>query len=254
MERPVIGLSCGRREDQSQAFLHVAYLEAVAAAGGLPVVLPPLEPGGLDLAQVAAALLARVDGLLLTGGDDLDPRHYGQEPDPRLGWVDPDRDALELALAQEALRRRTPLLAICRGVQVLNVAAGGDLHQDLGEVARLQHSQRAPRWHRSHPVRVHPGSRLAQLLDTPGGEVAVNSFHHQAVRQVAPGFRAVAHASDGVVEAIERAGEDHFCVGVQWHPEHLVGRWPEQRGLFRGLVEAARVAAAPHRGERGIIP
>lgn len=243
VRQPVIGVSCGRREDQSQAFINVAYLEAVAAAGGIPVVLPPLEPGPSEPAQVAAAMLARVDGVLLSGGDDVDPQRFGQEPDPRLGWVDPDRDGLELALAQEALRLRRPLLAICRGIQVLNVAAGGDLHQDLGSVARLQHSQRAPRWHASHRVTVRPGSLLARLLHAGKGDVPVNSFHHQAVRQVAPGFRAVAEASDGVVEAIELDGEGHFCLGVQWHPEHMVGRWPVQRGLFQGLVAAAQAAA-----------
>lgn len=245
MRQPVIGVTCGRREDQFQAFINVAYLEAVAAAGGIPVVLPPLEPRGPEgPAEAAAAMLGRVDGVLLSGGDDVDPQQFGAEPDPGLGWVDPDRDLLELALAREALRLRKPMLAICRGMQVLNVAAGGDLHQDLGAVARLQHSQRAPRWHASHGVTVQPGSFLARLLGVGNEPLSVNSFHHQAVNRVAPRFRVVAEAKDGVVEAIELEEEGHFCLGVQWHPEHMVGRWPVQRRLFEGLVEAARAAPA----------
>lgn len=253
MERPVIGVSCGRTEDLARACLNMAYLTAVAQAGGVPLILAPLEYGTPEEAtSQAAALVQRVDGILLSGGDDVDPRYYQEEPDPKLGWVDPDRDALEIALAREALKTGRPLLAICRGLQVLNVAAGGDLYQDLGGVGSLQHDQRAPRWHATHQVSVRAGSTLARLLGGEGQEaltIRVNSFHHQAIRRVAPGFRVVAEASDGLVEAIELDDSPGFCLGVQWHPEHLVGRMAAQRGLFRGLVAAAaataRTAAVP---------
>ncbi|BAS28670.1 gamma-glutamyl-gamma-aminobutyrate hydrolase family protein [Limnochorda pilosa] len=246
MEQPVIGITCGRTEDQARVFLNVPYLEAVVDAGGLPVALAPVTAGDPpeETARRAGALLARVDGLLLSGGDDVDPALFGEEPDPRLGWVDPDRDGLEVALARAALQEGRPILAICRGIQVLNVAAGGDVYQDLAQhPGALQHRQQAPRWHASHAITVRPGSVLARVLGLEGGgSLRVNSFHHQAVRRVAPGFRAVAEAADGLVEAIEADGSAAFCLGVQWHPEHMVKRWPAQRGLFRALVEAARTS------------
>jgi len=222
-------------DEEDRVQVPSGYAAAVEAAGGIPVVLPVLAP------EKAGEVLAHLQGLLLSGGVDVDPSHYGEDPLPGLGRVTPERDAFELALAREALALGVPVLGVCRGVQVLNVAAGGTLYQDLGSQMGnvLKHRQEAPRWHESHSVRLDPGSRLAAILGVP--EVRVNSFHHQAVREVAGGLRAVAWAPDGVIEAVEATGTDHrFALGVQWHPEEMWRRHPLHLKPFAALVEAAR--------------
>ncbi|MDI3317660.1 MAG: asparaginase [Bacillota bacterium] len=233
--RPRIGIPAGRADASADAAFHVGadYVRAVEAAGGLPVLLPAGE--GPVLPEEA---LRGVDGLLLAGGGDVAPGLYGEQPHPRLGPVEPDRDRWELALARRALAAGLPVLGICRGIQVLNVADGGTLYQDLEAQLpdALQHAQKAPRWHRSHPVRIEPESLLARLVGA--GELAVNSFHHQAVREVAPGWRVTAVAPDGVVEAMERP-DLPFALGIQFHAENLVAREPRFLRIFQGLVEAA---------------
>jgi putative glutamine amidotransferase len=203
--------------------LGMTYLRAIEAAGGMPVVLPPLgDP---------AAYLDRLDGLCLSGGPDLDPDAYGAaERHAELGPTEPSLDAFELDLAREADARGLPLLGICRGAQALNVARGGTLHQHLPG-----HRQAEPATALTHSVHVEPGSHLAGLVGTD--VLRVNSFHHQAVHALGRGLRAVAHAADGTIEAIEAPGA-HFLLGVQWHVEGLVER-PRHRVLFEALVEAA---------------
>ncbi|MDI6894355.1 MAG: gamma-glutamyl-gamma-aminobutyrate hydrolase family protein [Bacillota bacterium] len=229
---PLIGITSSTDEND-RVRVPAGYPAAVEAAGGVPVILPVLNPGK------AAEVLAHLQGLLLSGGVDLDPSYYGEDPLPGLGKVTPERDAFELALARQALALGVPILGICRGVQVLNVAAGGNLFQDLGSQLQkvLKHSQEAPRWHESHPVQLDPQSRMAAVLGVT--EARVNSFHHQAVRAVAPGLRAVAWAPDGVIEGVEST--DHrFALGVQWHPEEMWSRDPLHLKPFSALVEAAR--------------
>lgn len=223
-DKPVIGVTpCSRLGD---------YLESVKRAGGEPVVLRNSD----DPADV----LARVDGLLLTGGADVDPELYGQDRHQRTE-TDPDRDRFELPLARAALAADAPLLAICRGVQVLNVAAGGTLVQDLPSEmpSNLQHSIDVPKNHPAHTVRIEPGTRLAAAMGRAASidACAVNSRHHQAVDAVAPEFVACAASPDGVIEAIERPSAS-FCVGVQWHPENF-WRTGEFDSLFRSFVDAA---------------
>ncbi len=226
------------------------YSAGVAAAGGLPVVLPCVaggsgEPDAGD-AGLVAATVARLDALLLTGGRDVDPRHYGEEPHPRLGELDPAKDALELAAVRAAAARRIPILGICRGIQLLAVAFGGALHQDLGSQVEgaIRHEQGVDKRVTSHRIHVEPGSRLAAILGT-AGPLWVNSYHHQAVKRVPEGFRAVAQAADGVVEAIEAADPRYgWIVGVQWHPEGLWRRDEPSRRLFGAFVEAAAASAA----------
>jgi len=238
--QPVIGITCGHmtRDVEDRYYVLTANIHAVAEAGGVPVLIP--NAGDED--KLAAAL-DLVDGLYLPGGNDVDPHLYGEEPLRGMGEFDPDWDALDVTAAKMALERGLPILAICRGVQVLNVAAGGTLYQDIPSQipGSLKHRQEGPRWAASHGIRLEPDSRLARLFGTTS--LRVNSFHHQAVKNVAPGFRATAKAPDGVVEAIERV-EGPFVVGVQWHPELMVSRDPTHRVLFSAFVEAAAARAA----------
>jgi len=228
--RPVVGITAGFDPDRTRAVLHRGYPAAIAAAGGLPVVLPPLDP------VLAPAAAEAIDGLMLSGGPDLDPVYFGAEPRGSR-TICPERDRFELALLEQVVGRDKPILAICRGVQVLNVFAGGDLYQDLNrEYPRaLQHEQEAPDWYGTHKVRLVPGSLVARIYGCE--ELRVNTFHHQALRRVAPGFRASAHAADGVVEAVE-AVDRGFVVGVQWHPERMWERDDRQLRLFRAFVAA----------------
>ena len=211
-----------------------AYVDAVFAAGGLPVFLPVVGDSGTP-----ERFFSRIDGILLPGGPDVDPVHFGEEPEHDYTAIDPRRDSFELALAGLAMKNDVPILGICRGTQLLNIAAGGDIYQDLREQkeAVLVHDQKAPQWYPTHAVEIGPGTLLSRVLE---GEtrVRVNSFHHQSVRRVADGFRASATASDGVIEAIEN-GSLRFALGVQWHPERMFVHYPMFMRLFTALVEAA---------------
>lgn len=205
------------------------YVESVERAGGMPVIMPVLDPDAVD------HLLPALAGVLLTGGGDVAPSRYGAMPVAETHSVDPMRDAFEIRLIQAAIAADVPLLATCRGMQVLNVAMGGSLVQHVPHATGQAHDH-PDRWRDAvHKVKVEPDSHLAEALGAT--EVAVNSIHHQAVDRAAPGTRAVAWADDDTVEAIEVPGSPHV-VAVQWHPE-LLEDWPEQQGLFRQLVEHA---------------
>jgi len=221
--------------------LGMSYLRAVERAGGLPVVLPPLE---LDR---ISPLLDRLSGVLLSGGPDLDPSGYGRAAHPELGPTEPQLDAFEVQLAREADARGLPILGICRGAQALNISRGGTLHQHLPDATdgTVEHRQDAPGSQVTHEVRVAPRSGLAAILGSP--RAAVNSFHHQSVEELGRGLRAVAWAPDGVIEAIE-AQEEWPVLGVQWHAETLIDD-PAQLALFRQLVKSAeeREMAPPGR-------
>jgi putative glutamine amidotransferase len=226
--KPTIGITrCSKLED---------YIEAVKRAGGEPLVLEP----GDDPRQS----LDRVDGVLLSGGPDVDPGLYGQPPHPTT-VVDRDRDMFEVPLSRDAVARDVPLFAICRGVQVLNVAAGGTLVQDIPSAieSELDHRIQEPKQAPAHDVRITPDTVLASTLGAARqlDTCRVNSRHHQAVERVAPSFVVSAVSTDGVIEAIERPGSQ-FCVGVQWHPENF---W--RTGEFDGLFEAFVRAALKHR-------
>jgi putative glutamine amidotransferase len=223
--KPVIGITpCSRVDD---------YVESVQRAGGEPLVLQNTDD--------PAEALTRVDGVLLTGGLDVDPALYGETPHETTE-VAAERDRFEVPLAQAAIASDVPLFAICRGVQVLNVAAGGSLVQDIPSAVTsdLNHSIDIPKDHVAHQVHVRPGTRLAAALG-PAVDLdtcPVNSRHHQSVARVAPSFVVSAASPDGVVEAIERP-EAAFCVGVQWHPENF-WRTGEFSGLFAAFIDAAK--------------
>jgi putative glutamine amidotransferase len=242
--RPLIGISTSElRPAEGAHFSHqsepprrtlalgVAYLEAILDAGGMPVVLAPVPT------RSAEDLLDRVDGVCLSGGPDLEPSWYGANAHPELGPTEPEVDVFELSLTRAARRRGLPILAICRGLQILNVSRGGTLVQHLPESAgdEVAHRQTEPASEPTHHVDILSGSRLAALIED--SRPRVNSFHHQAVDRLGAGLRAVAWSADGVVEGIEAPGEA-FTVGVQWHAECLTAQ-PEQAALFSGLVDAA---------------
>ncbi len=234
---PVIGLptlEIASAEDKPVRLgINRAYVKALEAAGAAPLLIPLL-----DDAELLRAIYARLDGLVFPGGEDVAPREYGEEPIPKVNTVDPLRDRVELALARWSLRDDLPTLGICRGQQLLNVASGGTLYQDLRYqgATSVDHSRRdgRPRDELVHPVRLDPGSRLAQLIDATN--LDVNSSHHQAIKDVAPLFRVTGRSPDGVIEAIEST-DRRFLIAVQWHPEELHLPWASR--LFQSLVQAA---------------
>jgi putative glutamine amidotransferase len=234
---PRIGITTGPRVHDGRDFegLDRAYAAAVAAAAGLPLLLPTLDP------MWVGAALAGVDGLVLSGGGDVDPARYGEQAVPELGRVNGARDEWELALVRAALVADVPVLAICRGCQVLTVATGGSLVQHLPAVSALDHDVPDREHEAVHDVRLEAGSALARIVGVD--VVGVNSMHHQAAARLGDGLRAVGWSPDDVVEAVEVP--DRPVMGVQWHPEHMVDAAPH-RALFAWLVaEAARVAVAP---------
>jgi putative glutamine amidotransferase len=226
---PTIGITTGI-DDKGFFSIRPEYTRAVLKAGGVPLLLAP--------GTSVDAVLERVDGLLLSGGSDIDPAIYGEAPHPTSQWKR-ERDDFELALTRAALERDKPLLAICRGQQVLNVAAGGTLVQDIPSQqpqAGPHYPKDVERWHIAHEVEVLPGTRLREIV---GRDVLpVNSSHHQAVKDLGHGLRLAARARDGVIEAVESPAH-RFVIGVQWHPEAMWNRDPDHQELFRSFIAAA---------------
>ena len=217
---------------RTEMALGLTYLKALQAAGGLPVVIPPLPQSAIE------PMLAGLDAICLSGGPDIHPSAYGREPHPALGptWRELDESELSLARAADACGK--PILAICRGAQALNVARGGTLFQHLPDEAgdSIEHRQRGIGPKPSHTIEIEPGSKLAKAVG--GTHIEVNSFHHQAPDEIGRDLRAVAWAPDGVIEGLEDPGP-RWVVGVQWHAEALVDR-AEDASLFLAFVEAAR--------------
>jgi putative glutamine amidotransferase len=217
---------------------NVAYVRALEAAGLVPLVLPPLNAAHAERALDAAS------GLVLTGGEDVAPWRYGELPHRAIGTINEARDAWELALIAAAHRRGLPTLAICRGIQVLNVALGGTLVQDIPSQCptALPHAPGEGRSTRVHEIAVDAGSRLAEVLEAE--RVTVNSAHHQSIARVADGLRITARAPDGIIEGVEWGADGWWALGVQWHPEELI-ETPEHwdRGLFAAFSNAATPGA-----------
>ncbi len=237
MASPRIAVLCNYTDGDRGTFsarqlVNQAFLDCIEAAGATPLPIPDM---GDERIRV---LLELCDGLLVTGGADFDPRAYGRRPHAKLGSISPHRDHLDRVAIEYALARaEMPILGICRGIQSLNVVAGGTLLQDVGSQVdgALKHNQSAPGWYPTHDIDLAKGSRLRDLLGC--GRVAVNSFHHQAVDDPAPEFQAVAWTEDGVVEAIEREGA-RFCLGLQCHPELMAPRDERIARIFAAFVDA----------------
>jgi putative glutamine amidotransferase len=241
MPRPLVAVTATTEIIRGAARVRVnsAYLEAIEAAGLIPLVTPPLHDPSL-----AADLLHRVDGLVLTGGEDVDPRHYGALRHSATEPPHSARDAWELALVAAARHVAMPVLAICRGMQLLNVALGGTLVQDLptDRPGPVSHSQASGRAERVHAAAVEEGSRLAGAMGAT--TIAVNSSHHQAIDRVATGLRVVARSGDGVIEGVESADDGWWLLGAQWHPEELIGTLePWDRNLFAAYASEVHRAA-----------
>ena len=242
---PIIGITTMPRTVASSAGeieAHVSphtYSDGVLRAGGIPVLLPQVPHRDIP------ALVDRLDGLIFSGGGDIEAHRYGANTHETMRRMDFDRDEFELALAREAKERSLPVLAICRGLQIVNVALGGTLIQDIPtEVGSMDHTVIGHAVYDGHqPVTVDANSRIARTVEAT--DLMVNSIHHQAVKQLAPGFRAVAWAGDGVIEGIEHDDSGWPLLAVQWHPEYLGhNNDVASRALFDGLIETARVEAA----------
>ena len=236
---PVVALSS--TADAADGKLHrvrlnTAYIAALESAGLVPLIVPPLSSN-----DAVAEILARVDGVLLTGGEDVEPSLYGQPRSSHCGESNLARDHTEIALVRAAQEMKVPLMAICRGPQLLNVALGGTLIQDIpSEVPNaLQHEDRADRSARVHDVSIEPGSRLASAVGST--RISVNSLHHQAALDVAPALKATAHSPDGIVEGLESRSDEWWVLAVQWHPEEMNDSpEPWDRGIFKAFADRLR--------------
>jgi putative glutamine amidotransferase len=234
-ERPRIGITMRIEQNTQRFYLARQYSEAIEAAGGLPVHIPLIPRSGF-----INGLMESFDGILLPGSDsDVDPLRYGQDPHPKLGRVQPEKDATDLIVLKEAERRGLPVFAICFGAQVLNVSRGGTLIQDIESQwpNAIKHEQGAPRDRPSHKVRLLKQSLVGQLIQSD--DATVNSHHHQAIETLGRELVATAWASDGLVEAVEDPRHDRFVLGVQWHPELGWETDELSQGLFARLVDEA---------------
>ncbi|HHW02434.1 MAG TPA: gamma-glutamyl-gamma-aminobutyrate hydrolase family protein [Thermoanaerobacterales bacterium] len=230
---PLIGITTSYDSENKKASLNRGYFRAVQQAGGIPVPVLPL-----DDKKVLLRLLERLDGIIFSGGPDVDPSYFNEEPHPRTGDICPERDEAEVFLARESMRLSKPMLGICRGIQLINIALGGSIYQDIDSQIKkpLKHRQDAPHWHASHEVEITcENSWLSEIFGTD--RIRVNSFHHQSVKDIAPDLRVTAAARDGVIEAVEAKDRGIFCVGVQWHPEEMWYKDPLQFRLFEHFIK-----------------
>ncbi|MGL5123226.1 MAG: gamma-glutamyl-gamma-aminobutyrate hydrolase family protein [Fusobacteriaceae bacterium] len=240
MKKPIIGISGSLLTDEDgdfagyeRAYVNNDYITSVISAGGIPYIIPLVEDDDIILAHAEL-----IDGLIMSGGHDVNPLLYGEEPCNELGGILPKRDTFDISLIKTVMNLKKPILGICRGEQILNVANGGTLYQDLkfSHNSYIKHNQKKLPNFATHTVIIEKNSKLYDLL---GKETIVNSFHHLAIKDIAPNFRAVAYSKDGIIEAIEKEG-DIFVVGVQWHPEMLSKNYPNMLKIFKKLISEAK--------------
>lgn len=229
LQPPLIGITCASQRDTGNFYLPSVYVNAVRSAGGWPILLPPGDSN-------PAAILERIDGLIFSGGGDINPTAYNGSLHPTLYNIDPQRDEFELTLAKQVLKTEIPVLGICRGLEILIVASGGDLVPHVPEAFGERVTHRLDQLRSAeHTVQITPDSRLAMMMGTP--EAQVVSWHHQAVRTMPGGWCVTARSADGVIEAVEN--EQHpWAMAVQWHPELSLND-PKQPQIFREFVTAA---------------
>ncbi|WP_062232183.1 gamma-glutamyl-gamma-aminobutyrate hydrolase family protein [Fictibacillus sp. FJAT-27399] len=229
----MITVSSAEHNGNQSSILHRKYSDAIIQAGGLPVLLPSVNQG------LTEQMILKCDGIVLPGGDDVDPFFYQQHPTPELGIVNRTQDEFEIQAVRLAEQNKKPLLGICRGMNIINVALGGTLIQHIPAETEqpVKHKQQAPRNIPTHEVSIKKSSFLHELAGTP--TLQVNSFHHQSVKSAAPPLLPCAFAPDGIVEAIKSRNKDHFILGVQWHPEELTAS-PGMMSIFQALIAAAK--------------
>ncbi len=246
-ERPIIGIlysDCAVRDNEMRIRTYVSrkYSNAILLSGGDPILLPtPFIKGNAyhETHRLAERYLGLVDGVLFAGGEDVHPKFQNEDPIPALGNVNPLRDEYEMIMTKLAFKKhKKPILGICRGIQVLAIALGGKVHQDIASIASVQHSQHSPRWASSHFIHIEPKSILAKIA-TDEKEI-VNSFHHQAVKTVPTGFFPTAKTSDGIIEAMELKDSKRFCLGVQWHPEETFETDNFSQEIFKAFIKACK--------------
>lgn len=235
--KPIIGISGSILINKGNTFsgyrrsyVNQDYVESVLRAGGIPFIIPFNE----DL-ESTREMVEQVDGIILSGGHDVDPYNYGEDPMLKIGEVFPKRDVFDMELYKTAIKLKNPIFGICRGYQIINVINGGTLYQDLSyaDFVKIKHDQVDNPTQATHFVDLEEGTFLKNIL---GKEYKVNSFHHQIIKDVAPEFKVVAKSSDGVVESIEKITEDSFIIGVQWHPEMLSLNCEKSQEIFNSFV------------------
>ena len=231
MLAPKIGITCSEDVKEGKTFLTNYYPRCIQRSGGIPWLIPSIEKN-------INGYLSGLDGLILSGGVDVDPLYFGEEPIIGMGEITPGRDNFEIKLTQAAIILDIPILAICRGVQVLNIAMKGSIYQDiLTQVPGVyKHMQNAPKWYPTHTIHIASGSILEDIFKAETAKV--NSFHHQAVNDLADGILAIAGTADGIVEAITMP-DKKFVLGVQWHPECMAEKFKEQQQIFNEFVKAS---------------
>ena len=229
--KPIVGIFAEIDDEKAARVMH-AYVHAIEIAGGTPLLLPYIEDD-----EVLARAIALCNGIFFTGGPDIEPKRYGEETDPLCGTVCIYRDDLEFRAFAHAMAAKKPILAVCRGAQLVNVALGGTLYQDITAWTTLQHRQCEPKTAHSHGVRVIENTPLAALAGA--SYIPANSFHHQAVKDLGEGLRVMAESDDGVIEAFCLEGA-HYIRAYQWHPERLVGHDEVERSIFEDFVAACR--------------
>lgn len=232
LKKPIVGITAAHCTEELKTFPRQYYVGSIKNAGGIPLIIPPL-----CTTEEAADVLKLISGLVLTGGGDISPIYLREDPRRGVGTCFPERDLSEILLTQLALQQDLPLLGICRGIQVLAVAAGGEIYQDIPSQysGAMEHSQTASREYAWHAVDIVEDSVLFRLFDKT--RIDVNSLHHQAVSKIPQGFIQCALAADGIIEGIEKPGAK-FCLGVQWHPESMMETEIHSKVLFRGFIEA----------------
>lgn len=240
--KPIIGISSnlllidqGPFVGQKRIYVNQGYVDSVIKAGGTPILLPMLENSDAILSQ-----LTLIDGLILSGGHDVDPSHYGEEPHPLLQEILPERDAFEMNLLKNAHKQKKPIFGICRGLQLMNVFFGGTLYQDLSlrpTNKEVKHLHREMSNLHSHQIELEPEGLLHKIFGAKN--IVTNSFHHQAIKDLAPGFAVLARAQDGLIESIART-DSHWTVGVQWHPEIMMhDSHTDMQKLFEAFIDAS---------------